>query len=81
MNRFTLVLLTSFFLFVGFGRAQTPANQNTIYLRCGSLIDGKSDGARKNVIVAVEGDQIKQVGAAQRRAMSSIFRARLAFRV
>jgi len=35
-----------------------------MYLRCGSLIDGKSDTARKDVIVIVEGEHIKQVSAA-----------------
>jgi len=37
---------------------------STVYLRCGSLIDGKSDTARKDVIVTIEGEQIKQVSAA-----------------
>jgi imidazolonepropionase-like amidohydrolase len=41
-----------------------PANPTTIYLRCGSLVDGKSDNARKDVTVMIEGDQIKQVSTA-----------------
>jgi imidazolonepropionase-like amidohydrolase len=41
-----------------------PANPTTIYLRCGSLVDGKSDSARKDVTVMIEGDQIKQVSTA-----------------
>ena len=37
-----------------------------IYLKCGALIDGKFDSARKNVVVAIEGDKIKDVGAVPR---------------
>jgi imidazolonepropionase-like amidohydrolase len=33
------------------------------YLRCGTLIDEKSDQPRKNVVIAVEGEKIKEVGA------------------
>jgi imidazolonepropionase-like amidohydrolase len=32
------------------------------YLRCGALLDGKSDTVQKNVIIAVEGDRIREVG-------------------
>ena len=66
MNRFTLVLLASSFLFATFGLAaqSTRASQNTIYLSFGSLLDGKSDTARKDAIIAIEGDHIKQIGSA-----------------
>jgi imidazolonepropionase-like amidohydrolase len=33
------------------------------YLRCGTLLDEKSDQPRKNVVIAVEGEKIKEVGA------------------
>jgi imidazolonepropionase-like amidohydrolase len=33
------------------------------YLRCGALIDEKSDLPRKNVVIAIEGEKIKEVGA------------------
>jgi len=46
-----------------------PANGQSAghitYLRCGSLIDGRSEQARKNVVIAVEGDKIKEVGGAE----------------
>jgi imidazolonepropionase-like amidohydrolase len=42
-------------------RAQSPA---AVYLKCGWLLDGKSDEPRKDVIVAVEGEKIREVGAA-----------------
>jgi len=46
-----------------------PTNGQTAghvtYLRCGSLIDGKSEQARKNVVIAVEGEKIKEVGGAE----------------
>jgi imidazolonepropionase-like amidohydrolase len=35
-----------------------------VYLKCGALVDGKLDTARKNVTLAIEGDTIKEVGAA-----------------
>jgi imidazolonepropionase-like amidohydrolase len=33
------------------------------YLRCGKLIDGKSDAVRRDIVIALEGEKIKQVGA------------------
>lgn len=47
--------------------AQTAAKTaaKTVYVKCGALIDGKSEQARRNVVVAVEGDKIVAVGAAQ----------------
>jgi imidazolonepropionase-like amidohydrolase len=36
----------------------------TIYLKCGKLLDGKSDQARSNVVVAIEAEKIKEVGGA-----------------
>src|SRR5499427_4843433 len=39
------------------------ASAKTIYLRCGALLDGKSDAARKDVLVAVKGEKIREVGA------------------
>src|SRR5207248_11688996 len=30
----------------------------TVYLRCGTLLDGKSETARKNVVIAIQGDKI-----------------------
>jgi len=35
------------------------------YIQCGSLIDGKADQARKNVVIVIEGEEIKEVGAAR----------------
>src|SRR4051795_8279772 len=49
-------------------RAQTTpaAGQpaRTIYLKCGKLLDGRSDQARSNVVLAIEGEKIKEVGGA-----------------
>ena len=47
-------------LMTGAAAGQTPAHP--IYLKCGSLFDGKSDSLRRNVAIHVEGDQIKEVG-------------------
>ena len=46
--------------------AQTSPKQTAqrVYLKCGTLFDGKSDSAKKNVTLLVEGDTIKEVGSA-----------------
>ena len=41
--------------------AETPAPRQ-VALRCGRLIDGKSQAVAENAVVLVEGDRIKQVG-------------------
>ncbi len=64
MNRSVITCLLTSALFGTICHAQSvPANPSTTYLRCGSLIDGKSDIARRDVIVAIEAEQIKQVSA------------------
>ena len=44
--------------------ASQPASPKTTYLRCGSLYDGKSDAARKNVTVRVTGEKIDSISEA-----------------
>ena len=51
-------------LIVGFAglviaQSQTPA---PVYLKCGWLLDGKSDQPKKDVMVAIEGEKIREVG-------------------
>ena len=41
----------------------TPA-PTPIYLKCGWLLDGKSDQPRQNVVIAVDGERIQTVGSA-----------------
>ena len=66
----SLLIPVLWFGFFGFalclscGAQANPPAASMVYLRCGSLIDGKSDTARKDVIVSIEGDQIKQVSGA-----------------
>jgi imidazolonepropionase-like amidohydrolase len=60
-------------VWVGVARAQKTvgapiASAKTIYLRCGALFDSKSDTTRKNVVIAIEGDKIKEVGAKEAAA-------------
>jgi imidazolonepropionase-like amidohydrolase len=43
---------------------QNSAGLAAVYLRCGNLIDGKSDAPRKDVVITVEGDKVTQVSAA-----------------
>jgi imidazolonepropionase-like amidohydrolase len=35
----------------------------TIALRCGSLFDGRGDSLRKNVVIVIEGDKIKEISS------------------
>src|SRR6266404_2802936 len=59
------VALVTVFALTGAGVAQkadAPAAK-MVYLRCGTLIDGKFDNARKDVVVAIQGERIKDVGA------------------
>ncbi len=57
---FCLLFITSAAL------AQAPAPKpqapHTIYVRCGSLWDGKSDQLQRSVVITVEGERIKSVG-------------------
>ena len=50
----------------GPSKAQTPergSSPRIIAIRCGRLIDGKSDAPINNAVVLIEGNQIKSVGA------------------
>ena len=44
-----------------FGQA---VGSKTIALRCGSLFDGRGDSSRKNVVVVIEGEKIKELANA-----------------
>jgi len=46
-----------------FASGQTAATKQ-IALRCGALFDGRGDAARKNVVVVIEGDKVKEIAAA-----------------
>ena len=55
------------FCFVGgIAAAQKPStgSDNTLYIRCDTLIDGKSEAPRKDVVIGITGDKIDLVGAA-----------------
>src|SRR5262249_47683452 len=66
-----LRVLSAFLLiamYTGPGRAQKSQSApgptaKVVYLRCGVLFDGKSDSPRKNVVIAVKGEKIREVGA------------------
>src|SRR6476620_49534 len=63
MPRMTLRVVVIFLLVLGaygFGQSSTT---KTIALRCGSLFDGRSDSLRKNVVVVIEGEKIREVAA------------------
>jgi hypothetical protein len=40
---------------------QTTAGTKVVVLRCGSLFDGRGDALRKNVVVVIEGEKIKEI--------------------
>jgi imidazolonepropionase-like amidohydrolase len=40
---------------------QTTAGAKVVVLRCGSLFDGRGDALRKNVVVVIEGEKIKEI--------------------
>src|SRR5215468_7223112 len=56
----------------GFALAQNAGTAKTIYLRCGTLIDGKAEAERKNVVIAIEGEKIKEVGATDIRTGAEV---------
>jgi imidazolonepropionase-like amidohydrolase len=43
-------------------KENAPADQ-LVFVRCGALLDGKSETARKNVVIAIRGEKITEVGA------------------
>ena len=48
------------FFFVGLA-SQGQSSGKTIALRCGNLFDGRGDSLRKNVVVVIEGEKIKEI--------------------
>lgn len=60
MKRRILLTLPCLYL-AGTLLAQTSVN-TTFQIKCGMLIDGKSDTARKNVTITVEGERITSIG-------------------
>ena len=61
-QRSPLLIATLLLASVAFAQNSQSAPKIS-YLRCGSLLDGKSDTPRKNVVIAIEGDKIRDVGA------------------
>jgi imidazolonepropionase-like amidohydrolase len=45
------------------GSAQIPKPDSPIYIRCGWLLDGKSDRLQKDVVIEVKGDKISAIPA------------------
>ncbi|HUS18716.1 MAG TPA: amidohydrolase family protein [Terriglobales bacterium] len=48
----------------GFAQAPTSASKPVTYIKAGRLFDSTSDAVKTNMVIVVEGDRIKQVGAA-----------------
>jgi imidazolonepropionase-like amidohydrolase len=55
---------------IGLGQAaSTSAPSNPVFIRCGLLLDGKSEQPQKNVVIEVEGEKIAAVNAAAEQVM------------
>ncbi len=53
---------------VGFGQAPAMSGQaQPIFIRCGTLLDGKTEQPQKNVVIEIEGEKIAAVNAAAPR--------------
>jgi imidazolonepropionase-like amidohydrolase len=57
---FGTVLVTTAVTFAQ--KENAPADQ-LVFVRCGALLDGKSETTRKNVVIAIRGEKITEVGA------------------
>jgi imidazolonepropionase-like amidohydrolase len=55
---FGMVLVTTAVTFAQ--KENAPADQ-FVFVRCGALLDGKSETARKNVVIAIRGEKITEV--------------------
>ena len=53
------ILCCLFGMFAMFAYAQSSSK--TVALRCGNLFDGRGDSLRKNVVVVIDGEKIKEV--------------------
>ena len=61
-------LITAFFMMFAITRATWAQQEKAsvdqlVFVRCGALLDGKSDNTRKNVVIAIRGEKITEVGA------------------
>lgn len=59
----TALFLALTLVLTGIALAQSTSSPRTLVVRCGMLIDGKSDIPSRNVEILIEGDRIKAVGA------------------
>lgn len=58
-----LTLGFSFLIFLLLTSAFGETTPKIIALRCGSLFDGRGDSLRKNVVIVIEGEKIREIGA------------------
>src|SRR4051812_12598107 len=71
MRRTVAFVVLFFFLWTSLLIAQTT-RAKTVALRCGGLFDGRSDALRKNVVVVIEGEKIRDVGTTVPEGMGTI---------
>ncbi len=60
MKRFAIIVLLTVAA-AAQTTAKPPAPVVTSYIKCGSLLDGKSDKTLRNVLITIEGEKIKEV--------------------
>src|SRR5579864_9668750 len=53
----------TFVFFCAMAFAAGQGATQVVALRCGSLFDGRSDTVRKNVVIVIEGEKIREVSA------------------
>jgi imidazolonepropionase-like amidohydrolase len=61
-NQFGLVVSVFVLGAAALGQKGEAPPPKVTYVHCGALIDGKWDNVRKNVVVAIQGEKIKEVG-------------------
>ena len=59
---FAITWLVSVLAAVGQQHAGQAPNSKTAYIRCGTLIDGRSEPVRKNAVIEISGEKIVRIG-------------------
>jgi imidazolonepropionase-like amidohydrolase len=63
MRKGALFVVAAFFAICGSFLLGQTASSKLVAVRCGSLFDGRGDGVRKNAVIVIEGEKIREVAA------------------
>ena len=61
IRRIAFGIVAGWFALFGASLPAQTAGTKVVTLRCGSLFDGRGDAVRKNVVIVVDGEKIKEV--------------------